>query len=148
GAGPAIAATEALERRTGLRWQQRLGLRVLAESVIPLEGGKSAVLRVHVLAGCNVLRGEADDLRELQHRLALGDLCDRHLMAAREADACGDAPRHRAQCKPVHGNDDTVPIIETKYARCGRGGRYVVPHWRCPPVILGLQVGTDTHMTM
>src|SRR5690606_19152609 len=43
GAGAAIAATEALERRAGLRRQQRLGLRVLAEGVIPLEGGKSAV---------------------------------------------------------------------------------------------------------
>src|SRR5690606_20659685 len=82
GAAAAAGAAEALERRPRLRRQQRLHARVPGESVIALEGREGAVVSVDVGAGRDVLAGEADDLPELQDRLALRDAHDRHLVAA------------------------------------------------------------------
>ena len=86
-AGLAVGAAEAFEGGARLGRQQLLVARILGEGVVALEGGERAVVRVHVAAGSDVLGGEADDLAELEDRLALGDRL--------RPPSCGRASRGR-----------------------------------------------------
>ena len=72
-AGLAVGAAVAFEGGARLGRQQRLLARVLGEGIVALELGERAVVGVDVGAGRDVLGGKADDLAELQDRLALGD---------------------------------------------------------------------------
>ena len=116
-AGLAVGAAVALEGGAGLGRQQRLVLAVLGEGVVALELGERAVVGVDVGAGRDVLGGEADDLAELEDRLALGDLCRGHLVAAHDAGRGGDALHGDVRHHRVDGDDDVVLGVEPQRAR-------------------------------
>ena len=113
----AVGAAEALEGGARLGRQQLLVARILGEGVVALEGGERAVVRVHVAAGRDVLGGEADDLAELEDRLALGDRLRRHLVAAHHAGRRLDALHGDARLDRVDRDDDVVARIEAQRAR-------------------------------
>ena len=92
-AGFAVAATVAQERPAGLGRQQRLLARNGGEGVLARELGKGAVVGVHVGADGDGLGGKADDLAELDDRLAGGDRVAGHLVAAQDARRGGNALR-------------------------------------------------------
>ena len=82
-----VAAHDAHER--GRRVDERGGVHAGADVVCALEVGEREVVRVHVLAGRDGLRREADDLVVAPHRRALGDRAHRDLVPGR------DQARHR-----------------------------------------------------
>ena len=116
-AGLAVGAAVALEGGARLVRQQRLLARILGEGVVALELGEGAVVAVHVVAGGDVLGGEADDLPEFQHRLALGDRARCHLVAAHDPGHGRDALRGYPRHHRVDGDDDVVLGIEPQRAR-------------------------------
>ena len=140
--GLAVAAAEALEGGAGLGRQQDLLARVLGEGVVALELGERAVVRVHVGAGRDVLGGEADDLPELEHRLALGDRLRRHLVAAHDARRRRHALHGVAGLDAVDRHDDVVARVEPQRAR----GLLLRPvlHGRLPIGVGVRPSGSDT----
>ena len=98
----AVGAHDALEGRRLAR-RTSVSFTSDAKGVVALEVAHRQVVHVHVLAGLDVARGEADDLVVAPHRLALRDVAHRELVAGR--DACTD----RAH---VFFLDQRVPVGE------------------------------------
>ena len=75
---------------------------------------------VHVLAGCDGLRGVADDLVVAPYRLAGGDGLGGHLVAGRHEAGHGHAflRQHRTAQQLAPGDDDVVLGVDAD----GRGG--------------------------
>src|SRR5207302_981636 len=61
-----------------------------AKSIVALEVAHRHVVDMHVAAGFDVLRGEADDLVVALHRLSLRDIAHRNLVARRHPHAAAD----------------------------------------------------------
>jgi len=81
GAGAAVGTAETLECRLLFGGQHGLGPRTLGELVVAVEvAAHREVMLVHPVAGRDGLRGETDDLAELQHRRTRRDGRGRHLV--------------------------------------------------------------------
>ena len=117
---PALAQ-DALERRgrVGVLRRRRQG----GEGVLALELAHRQVLRVHVLAGCDVARGEADHLPVAEHGLAARDRAGGHLVPSRNrlANRRPLARDLRAGSEVRPRDDDAVAGVEAKREREGRG---------------------------
>jgi hypothetical protein len=111
----------ALEGRAQLRRQHLIVFHVLADAVVAGEVVERDVVLVHPFAGRDRARRKADDLAELAHRRALADRLDRHLVAARDALARGDARRLDALPDRVDGDDDVVLGRQAHDAGRGHG---------------------------
>ena len=129
GAGLAAGAPEALEGRLLGGRQERLGHRAFGELVVALEiRPHGEVVLVHPIAGRDRLRGEADDLAELQHRRPGRDPDGRHLVALRDPGARREAlARRLAGFEHVDRHHDIVLRLQAERAggRChgdGHGG--------------------------
>ena len=120
-AGAPARAHVALEGRAQLGGEHLVVLRVLADAVVAGEIMERHVMLVHPFARADAARGKADDLAELAHRRALADRLDRHLVAARDALACGGARGLRARRHRVDGDDDVVLRRKADDARRGHG---------------------------
>ncbi len=116
-AGLAVAAAVALEGGARLGRQQRLVACVLREGIVALELGERAVVRMDVRAGRDVLGGKADDLAELEDRLALGDRLDRHLVPAHDARVAVTPWTVTPGVDGVDRHDQIVASIEPQRAR-------------------------------
>src|SRR5690606_4466367 len=108
----AVGAHDALE--AGRLGDVAGGVRVLPDRIVALEIGERQVVRVHVLAGRDVLARHADDLVVAPHRLAGGDGAHGHLVARRHqaghADAFGGQRRAAHQLAPR--DDDVVGGVD------------------------------------
>ena len=98
-----------------------VGARQRGEGVLALELAHRQVLRVHVLAGCDVARGEADHLAVAAHGLAARDRAGGHLVPERDrlADRRPLAREHRPGSERRAGDDDAVAGVEAKRERDG-----------------------------
>src|SRR5437870_2329726 len=87
-------------------------------------GPHVAIVLMHPLAGGDRLAGEADDLAELDHRLALADGARRQLVAEGDALAGLDAlAGRRVFLDALASDEDVVLGAEAKNA-CGFHGKH------------------------
>ena len=115
GGDAAVGAHDALE---GCRLRRRLrsGARRRAIGVVARELGHRQVVRVHVLAGLDVARGDADDLVVAAHRLAGGDRAHRHLVARRESGPTTVTPSSAMRAPEINW----CRAMTTSSAACSR----------------------------
>ena len=113
----AVLAPVALEGAAHFNRQHMLRLGVLGEVVVAGEVVDAAIVLVNELARPDRRCGEADDLAELQNRLADGDRLGRHLVPLRHAGDGGDALGQCSDHDRVDGDDDVVGGVKPQDAR-------------------------------
>src|SRR4051794_27378883 len=78
------------------------------ERVVTFEAVQPHVVLVNPVPGCDMRRGEADDLAELTDRLTLADRLDGHFVPAQDALAGGEPRSMIALIHEVDSDDDVV----------------------------------------
>src|SRR5262249_8633183 len=130
----AVGAAVALEGRALLLRHERGGHVARREGVVALEGAvlgsHVAIVLVHPVAGGDRLAGEADDLAELDDRLALADGARRQLVAEGDALARLDAfAGRRVLLDALARHEDVVVRAETKNGGGFHGKHVLSDRW-------------------